>query len=610
MTSSDLERVPVPAVRHERRVAGSGRLVVAILIALVAIPVFAAFVSDAVAPGLPKGDFARIEMRALDVPGDLPLTGVYSRYGWDHPGPMLFYLAALPVRIFGPVGLSLTAAVINLASAGGLIVVMYRRGGELLAALGAALALLIVRALQIEVVSIWNPWVPILPFALAVALAWSVWCRDWRALPWLALVVTFIVQTHIGFALVGAFLLGSALAWAGVVLVQGRRTATVASDDAPPVRWPIFGTTAPGRSLVAALLLLLLLWIPPVVEQLTRDPGNLSSILEFGRSGGAGEALVGPTSALRHLSEVVGINGTLVGGITRTVLFVPEGVSIWPLVAVVVPFLAAAALASRRRASDAIRLAVIVAMLVFLGWISIARIAGPAYPYLTEWLVVGAAFLWLSAIWSIIAALWPEAVEISLVPSRSQGARAPGLTLVVSVVLLALVASTTVTSARSPGDGYAGAQVVEQFADPASAAIGDAGLVLVAAGPTDATNSAWWLETTAIVSGLQAELQRRGFDVVADDDQEFAVGREHVVRGRAVDLRLVVSADTSVVPVADPVTTVSTYDYLDPDDRRRYQELDRKGGTVPPTPLEGAELSDWIAFRGQAVQYRLTVLPG
>jgi hypothetical protein len=77
-----------------------------------------------------------------------------------------------------------------------------------------------------------------------------------------------------------------------------------------------------------------------------------------------------------------------------------------------------------------------------------------------------------------------------------------------------------------------------------------------------------------------------------------------------VDLRLVVSADTSVVPVADPVTTVSTYDYLDPDDRRRYQELDRKGGTVPPTPLEGAELSDWIAFRGQAVQYRLTVLPG
>ncbi|MFP5487294.1 MAG: hypothetical protein ACLGHQ_03180 [Acidimicrobiia bacterium] len=48
------------------------------------------------------GDIALIELRIRDVlSAHPPLTGAYSRYGWDHPGPAFFWLAALPYRLLG-----------------------------------------------------------------------------------------------------------------------------------------------------------------------------------------------------------------------------------------------------------------------------------------------------------------------------------------------------------------------------------------------------------------------------------------------------------------------------------------------------------------------------
>ena len=76
------------------------RLQVAALVVLgVALAVGA--VRSMQAGWIPVGDEALIEMRVRDVPGHMPLLGVYSRFGWSHPGPLQFLLLAVPYRLLG-----------------------------------------------------------------------------------------------------------------------------------------------------------------------------------------------------------------------------------------------------------------------------------------------------------------------------------------------------------------------------------------------------------------------------------------------------------------------------------------------------------------------------
>ena len=489
----DLANQPPPPPAADARARSTGLLFTAAMLVLVAVPVVAAFISAATHPGLPKGDFAIIEMRALDVPGNLPLTGMYSRYGFNHPGPLLFYAIALPLRLFGPVGLQLTAGVVNLAAVVGLLVTLYRRGGQLLTVIGAVLVLLLIRAMQIEIVSVWNPWVPILPLALAIALTWSVWSRDWWALPWLALVVTFIVQSHVGFAATGAFLLGSSAVWTVIEVVRTRRRhdpmhahaepqrddavsagpgaeetvteETVTVDPGPEeASGPAAAPERIGAALAVAAGVLVVLWLPPLIDQIIHHPGNVTAILDFVRSGQPGEHKVGAGTGLEIVSQVVGINGTLFRGINRFALLPLAGSSVWSLLAVLLPFLAATGVAVWRRAYDAVRLAVIVAALVLIAWLSMAQITGPPYPYIAEWLVVVAAFLWLSTIWSVVSAVWPSASSLAIVPRHRERGRALVPLAVDALVLVVLAGVATAETVRDPGDGYQGDNVVEHFA--------------------------------------------------------------------------------------------------------------------------------------------------
>ena len=50
------------------------------------------------------------------------LIGLYSRDGWSHPGPLLYYTLALPYRLTGgnPAGLLVGALAVNGAAVGGM----------------------------------------------------------------------------------------------------------------------------------------------------------------------------------------------------------------------------------------------------------------------------------------------------------------------------------------------------------------------------------------------------------------------------------------------------------------------------------------------------------
>jgi hypothetical protein len=210
----------------------------------------------------------------------------------------------------------------------------------------------------------------------------------------------------------------------------------------------------------------------------------------------------------------------------------------------------------------------------------------------------------------VVSAVWPSASSLAIVPRHRERGRALVPLAVSALVLVVLAGVATAETVRDPGDGYQGDNVVEHFARPAADAVSGHGLVLVTSPPTELTNAAWALETSAIETGLQTELQRRGVDVTTDNDREFLVGPDHVIGDRRADVRLVVTADTSVEPVIDPETTLASFDYLTPEERSEYQALDRKGGTVPPTPLVGTDLYRWGDLRSRAVVYTLTMVPG
>src|SRR5262249_42770976 len=151
------------------------------------------------------------------------------------------------------ISLGIGAVLINAAAVVGVVLIARRRGG---------LPMMLLTVVSVEVLLLglgsqfvrddWNPYVTVLPFLLLIFLAWSMSCGETWALPVAAGVATLIVQSHVGYATICAAVLVAGL----VGLVRSRP---------PSWRTPVLWTVG----------LLVVLWTPVVVEQLSHDPGNL-----------------------------------------------------------------------------------------------------------------------------------------------------------------------------------------------------------------------------------------------------------------------------------------------------------------------------------------------
>ncbi len=160
------------------------------------------------------GDTAGIEMRTRDVGHHVVLLGLWSRSDWNHPGPALFYLLALPYRLAGsnPSGSQLGALLINGAAVLGMAVVARRRGGLALSVFTLLGCGILLHALKPAFWGdVWNPFMPVLPFGVLVLLCWSIACDDVWALPIAAGVASFCIQTHVGYAPLALPLFGGAV---------------------------------------------------------------------------------------------------------------------------------------------------------------------------------------------------------------------------------------------------------------------------------------------------------------------------------------------------------------------------------------------------------------
>jgi hypothetical protein len=230
----------------------------------------------------PQADPALMALRALDTGTTrTPLLGQPSQSGLyadsvasvHHPGPLHFYLLALPVRVLGGtlgmllVSVSITGACL-VTSAWAVFRQLGRTAGVVAALALAAVAFTTGASSLVHPVSSNIAGYPLL---LSAVLCWCVAAGDIRLIPLATVAVSFTAQQHLSVVPATAAITAGAL---GLLALTWRREG----------RWrdPVSRRslrTAAGRSGVIALVL----WSPVLLQQAFGDAGNLGQIVWFAR---------------------------------------------------------------------------------------------------------------------------------------------------------------------------------------------------------------------------------------------------------------------------------------------------------------------------------------
>ncbi len=242
----------------------------------------------------PSADQAFIELRVRDVPGDPPLLGVFSRYGWSHPGPALFYLLAVPYRLAGGASEALAAAALAAQVLVVAVTAFLARRLDRVAGITVLVALQVVLLAAGAAVTRdpWNPYVPLVASGLLVVCVWGTGER--RRMPAALLVptATVLVQSH---AAAGTLAVAS-LVLAGIALWWSGRDPLPDGAVRRPVPWAPLG---------AGAVVGVLMWLPPVIAQLTGEPGRIGELFSAGTGAGERAGLSGAVGALTHAFALV-----------------------------------------------------------------------------------------------------------------------------------------------------------------------------------------------------------------------------------------------------------------------------------------------------------------
>ena len=226
------------------------------------------------------GDNALIELRGRDVlTGNHPFLGTWSSAsvsaGIDvnHPGPLLFELVALPVKVFGgAAGIAMAIALLHIIVVWLVGWVTARTGGATAAIVAQVITALLVWTLGSEL--LYDPWQPnvlVLPFWLFVCAIWAVTADVVVVLPLAVGVGSFVMQTHLGYLFIVPILVAFALT---TVVLRRRAGGPGRFND---LRRPI----------VLSLVVGAVLWAQPLWEQFFGPGhGNMGRIVVAGTVGG------------------------------------------------------------------------------------------------------------------------------------------------------------------------------------------------------------------------------------------------------------------------------------------------------------------------------------
>lgn len=327
----------------------------------------------------PSGDLSILEISTRNALHGRQLLGAYSRYGWNHPGPAMFYWFAPFYRLSGSEVGSLAVATITMGciSAGLILRTVQRTAGRAAAwATAAALPVFIWLVGFDRVQSPWNPDILLIAMgALGVVGAAAVLGRRW-ALPTAAFLACWVSQAHLGAIPLALALCASFIAF------------TVWRQRRELVRWIV--------PAVLALAITGVMWAPVVWENSTRTPGNVTKIREFYETDDGSTAHPWKQSANAVAASVVGRHWNFHDEEPLPV--------VWQLGAVVlVGTVSAGAVTGwlRRRRGGPLDFQTVVCTMGLLGvpvaLVSVHNVRGPIYGYILSFAAGLGFLLWTGA---------------------------------------------------------------------------------------------------------------------------------------------------------------------------------------------------------------------
>jgi hypothetical protein len=513
------------------------------------LPLVVAVATRAGREWLPIQDLAITDMRVRDVwSTDVPLVGPYSRYLWNHPGPLMFWILALPSAVSGQAAWgTLVGGVLLQAVAVVWAGVLGWRSGRLPTVLVTMLVVVVTyRSIgPLAVLEPWNPHIALPWFVLFGLYAWRLCLGELRRLPGAVFVATFLVQTHVGYL--------PLIAAAALVVVACRaldhRQPDVAIEPVSRRTWLVTAAVA------------VVLWAPVVVEQFRSDEGNLTRLWDYFVRGEGTEPSAGLRAALGLAGSAFRVPPPWLGGREPhdfgTAALVPGRPA---LILIPIALLALGYVGARRaRDREHERLVLLTAAVFVAGVLALARVTGELIEYLFYWRVPLAAAVVVCAVIGV-ADLVREHV------STTRAARW-GLT---GVVVAALA---TVSLSIAVRVGTADAQV-RSFEREVEAVLDQIDLDEL----RDETVLVRFDGSTlgGLQGGVVDALDREGVEVRVDEDLGFQFGEHRAANARDVDTVWYAFEDgvlTSLATIDPRARFIARLEPLGPDEEAEVVEL-------------------------------------
>ncbi|MFV0317935.1 MAG: hypothetical protein ACK5O2_13365 [Microthrixaceae bacterium] len=598
-----------------------------------ASPAVVATITVAGSRWYPTADYAFEALRVSHVGGgDTPLVGVWSRWGYSHPGPWMLWVLAPFQRMLGDSGMLVGAGVVNSVACASAVLMASRVswssgtldvvsgdgaavggaavggapvggapvGGAAVGGEGRARRLALWRSAVVALATVaicaalgssrlvdpWNPLLAVLPFWVFLVASWKATTGDRWAIPVMLVAGSFAAQTHISYL---PIVCGMVLVTTVAMCLRAR---TGSGDSFPRSGAPV--DRRPRWVLVGSLsaTLMLILWLPPLVEQFTVARGNLGRIVDFTTS--PVEYQWGLDGALRVAGHMLGpsvpwISGGLGDESGLALLGAP-----WlaPLVLAVLAMLAAVLGGRMRRAGSsletpvlgptALTSAVVAVSAVVLTVFTASRMAGVPGDYLV-WPWVPVVALVAVSFGMVLLALVDRPVQ--RVSTNMLGVSSMAL---VSVASLATLLAGRPVSVPEPQASEVLSELLPELRENLDSGTG---YLLAEEGPSG----------MALGPGIVSGLRDSGIEVGVRDEglSEIQYGADRITTRADSDATLVVVDEGVLGQIWTPpggTDPVAAVDPLSPSERQelsdalqRISEVLRGDGQVLSNPDAATE---------------------
>ena len=322
------------------------------------------------------GDQAEAELVVIRAGHFAQLTGIGERFGWSHPGPAWLYALSFIYRPLGGQSWGIVVAnmFLNALTVALIVAVIWRKWGPPMALFSAVVVLAYVGVMGEQLLrDIWPPDVLMLTMLLLLLLSAAGAAGSNAALVGAFILGSYAAQLHLGTAPTVAAVVAAAVGLR--IAYRYRNLRAGSSRDANVARTPW------DRLLVlGGLIVLVLMWVPPAIDELTGHPGNLTVLWQFFAANYPKHPYLQAVSALGRLVMPLEWPRLFIADISRlSAPFIAIGVAFVAL------SLALAAMATRVGDRFAQSIGAIVAVAALAVTISVRDVEGPVYAYLLIW---------------------------------------------------------------------------------------------------------------------------------------------------------------------------------------------------------------------------------